>query len=97
MTYGWHATHTVRASFPARELIRGWLKAGVFEAGKGFAPTEEGTPQGGLISPCQMNVALHGLEEAAGVRYVTSGKLAGRAQSPVDRAACPRSHGGARR
>jgi RNA-directed DNA polymerase len=72
-------------SFPARELIRGWLKAGVFEAGKGFAPTEEGTPQGGVISPCLMNVALHGLEEAAGVRYVTSGKLAGdtRAGSPV--------------
>jgi RNA-directed DNA polymerase len=37
-------------SFPARDLIRDWLKAGVFEAGKGFAPTEEGTPQGGLCS-----------------------------------------------
>ena len=37
-------------SFPARGLIRGWLKAGVFEKGKGFAPTEEGTPQGGVIS-----------------------------------------------
>src|SRR6266487_494856 len=30
-------------SFPARDMIRGWLKAGVFEAGKGFAPTGEGT------------------------------------------------------
>jgi RNA-directed DNA polymerase len=56
-------------SFPARDMIAGWLKAGVFEAGKGFAPTEEGTPQGGIISPCLLNVALHGLEEAAGVRY----------------------------
>jgi RNA-directed DNA polymerase len=37
-------------SFPARDLIEGWLKAGVFEAGKGFAPTGEGTPQGGLCS-----------------------------------------------
>jgi RNA-directed DNA polymerase len=37
-------------SFPARDMIRGWLKAGVFEAGKGFAPTVEGTPQGGLCS-----------------------------------------------
>jgi RNA-directed DNA polymerase len=37
-------------SFPARDMIAGWLKAGVFEAGKGFAPTEEGTPQGGLCS-----------------------------------------------
>src|ERR1700730_11740144 len=54
-------------SFPARDLISGWLKAGVFEPGKGFAPTVEGTPQGGVISPCLLNVALHGLEEAAGV------------------------------
>jgi RNA-directed DNA polymerase len=59
-------------SFPGRGMIRGWLKAGVFEAGKGFAPTEEGTPQGGVISPLLLNVALHGLEEAAGVRYEAS-------------------------
>jgi len=71
--------------FPARDMIRDWLKAGVFEAGKGFAPTEEGTPQGGVISPLLLNVALHGLEEAAGVRYFTSGSQAGqtRADSPV--------------
>jgi len=56
-------------SFPARDMIARWLKAGVIEAGKGFAPTEEGTPQGGVISPLLLNVALHGLEEAAGVRY----------------------------
>jgi RNA-directed DNA polymerase len=36
--------------FPARDMIAGWLKAGVFEPGKGFAPTEEGSPQGGLCS-----------------------------------------------
>jgi RNA-directed DNA polymerase len=72
-------------SFPARDMIRGWLKAGVFEAGKGFAPTAEGTPQGGVISPCLLNVALHGLEEAAGVRYKTSGTRAGATKpgSPV--------------
>ncbi|HEV2240984.1 MAG TPA: reverse transcriptase N-terminal domain-containing protein [Streptosporangiaceae bacterium] len=38
-------------SFPARDMIGRWLRAGVFEAGKGFAPTEEGTPQGGVMSP----------------------------------------------
>jgi len=57
--------------FPAREMIAGWLKAGIFEARKGFAPTMEGTPQGGVISPLLLNIALHGLEEAAGVRYQT--------------------------
>jgi RNA-directed DNA polymerase len=57
--------------FPGRDMIAGWLKAGIFEAGKGFAPTWEGTPQGGVISPLLLNIALHGLEEAAGVRYRT--------------------------
>ena len=72
-------------SFPARDLIRSWLKAGVFEAGKGFTPTGEGTPQGGVISPLLLNVALHGLEEAAGVRYIPFGKHAGdtKTGSPV--------------
>src|SRR6266536_723594 len=71
--------------FPARDMIRDWLKAGVFEPGKGFAPAEEGTPQGGVISPLLLNVALHGLEEAAGVRYYPTGVNAGRAMpgSPI--------------
>src|SRR5664279_3611350 len=72
-------------SFPAKDMIRDWLKAGVVEAGKGFAPTEEGTPQGGVISPLLLNVALHGLEEAAGVRYRIAGETAGdlKRDSPV--------------
>jgi RNA-directed DNA polymerase len=56
--------------FPARALIRGWLRAGTVEAGR-FTPTREGTPQGGVISPLLLNVALHGMEQAAGVRYQT--------------------------
>src|SRR2546429_29338 len=36
--------------FPARDLIRQWLKAGVVERDR-LTPTEEGTPQGGVISP----------------------------------------------
>jgi RNA-directed DNA polymerase len=71
--------------FPARDMIAGWLKAGVFEADKGFAPTDEGTPQGGIVSPVLLNIALHGLEEAAGIRYHASGSQAGKTHkdSPV--------------
>jgi RNA-directed DNA polymerase len=38
-----------------------------------FAPTEQGCPQGGVISPALMNVVLHGMEQAAGVRYHPDG------------------------
>ena len=62
---------TMIGGFPARGMIREWLKAGVIESGR-FAPTEEGTPQGGVISPVLLNVAMHGMEHAAGVRYRTS-------------------------
>src|SRR5262249_32811385 len=37
-------------TFPARDMIAGWLKAGGFEAGEGVGPTREGTPQGSLCS-----------------------------------------------
>jgi RNA-directed DNA polymerase len=56
------------SAFPARDLVEQWLRAGVIEKGT-FTLTEEGSPQGGVISPLLMNVALHGLEKAAGVRY----------------------------
>ena len=71
-------------SFPARGMVRQWLKAGVMEDGR-FAPTEEGTPQGGVISPVLLNVVLHGIEQAAGVRYRQLGTDAARVarDSPV--------------
>jgi RNA-directed DNA polymerase len=55
-------------AFPARGMIARWLTAGVMDKGR-FAPTEEGAPQGGVISPLILNIALHGMETAAGVRY----------------------------
>ena len=55
-------------TFPAREQIRSWLKAGVVDRGR-YSPTEEGTPQGGAISPLLLNIALQGMEAAAGVEY----------------------------
>jgi RNA-directed DNA polymerase len=55
-------------TFPARGLVEGWLKAGVLDQGR-LAATEQGTPQGGVVSPLLLNIALHGMEQAAGVRY----------------------------
>lgn len=69
--------HLLKAvqGFPGSGLIRQWLKAGVIADGR-FISTEEGTPQGGVISPVLLNIALHGMEEAAGVRYATrNGKV----------------------
>lgn len=42
-------------------VLRKWLKAGVVHQGR-FTPTEEGTPQGGVISPTLANCVLNGLE-----------------------------------
>ena len=39
-------------------LIQKWLKAGVLEDGK-RVPSEQGTPQGGCISPLLANIYLH--------------------------------------
>ncbi len=69
-------------TFPARELVRRWLRAGVLEDGR-VTLTREGTPQGGVISPALMNVALHGMEQAAGVRYWEGGTLRAVPGSPV--------------
>ncbi len=53
---------TMIGDFPKRELIKGWLKAGFVFQGE-FNPTEQGTPQGGVISPLLANIGLHGLEK----------------------------------
>lgn len=45
-----------------RSVIEGWLKAGAF-TGPVYAPSEAGTPQGGVISPLLANIALHGIED----------------------------------
>jgi RNA-directed DNA polymerase len=42
--------------------LKVWLKAGYWVDRKLF-PTDDGTPQGGVISPLLANIALHGMEE----------------------------------
>jgi group II intron reverse transcriptase/maturase len=41
-----------------RRMIDKWLKAGVLEEGRLHRPTQ-GSPQGGVISPCLSNIYLH--------------------------------------
>ncbi|MDF5728009.1 MAG: group II intron reverse transcriptase/maturase [Rhizonema sp. PD38] len=53
---------TMIGTFPNKELIKEWLKAGFIDLGK-LNPTETGTPQGGVISPLLANIGLHGLEK----------------------------------
>jgi RNA-directed DNA polymerase len=60
-------------SFPAKELIKQWLKAGYMECGR-IHKTETGVPQGGVISPLLFNIALHGAESVLGIRYDNWGR-----------------------
>jgi RNA-directed DNA polymerase len=71
---------TMLDTFPARGMIKQWLRAGVVENGR-LLRTEEGTPQGGVVSPVLLNIALHGMEKAAGVSYNAHGWT--RSDSPV--------------
>ena len=63
-------------NFPARELIKQWLKAGYIEDDR-FHRTETGVPQGGCVSPLLLNIALHGMEHALGGYYTPQGVFRG--------------------
>ncbi len=67
-------------SFPARGMVWKWLRAGVVENGR-LHRTWEGTPQGGVVSPVLLNIALHGMETAAAVCYHPDGRV--KADCPV--------------
>jgi len=52
----------INASPTLNRQIKAWLKAGVVDNGELF-PTDQGTPQGGVVSPLLANIALHGMEQ----------------------------------
>ncbi|WP_032138565.1 reverse transcriptase domain-containing protein [Rickettsia tamurae] len=52
-------------NFPARNLIKAWLKSGVMENYQ-FIQTTVGTPQGGVIL---LNISLHGMENILNIIY----------------------------
>jgi RNA-directed DNA polymerase len=62
---------------PGRALIEQWLKAGYLEDGR-YHETPTGTPQGGVISPLLLNIALHGMEAALGVTHNIKGEIIGK-------------------
>ena len=49
-------------------MLRKWLKCG-YVFNKNLFPTEEGTPQGGIISPTLANMTLDGLQGILAERY----------------------------
>ena len=51
-----------------KRILKSWLKAGILIAGK-YSDTDEGTPQGGVISPTLANLALTGMESFLAKRF----------------------------
>jgi RNA-directed DNA polymerase len=64
ISHEWLLTHIPME----KALLKKWLKAGYMEQHV-LHPTEEGTPQGGIISPVLANMALDGLEKLLRERY----------------------------
>ena len=58
-----------------KTILNTWLKAGYMDKSVLY-PTEDGTPQGGIISPVLANMALDGLERILRKKYPHSGPKA---------------------
>ena len=63
-----------------KTILNTWLKAGYMDKSVLY-PTEDGTPQGGIISPVLANMALDGLERILRKKYPHSGLKALKGQA----------------
>lgn len=72
ISHDWLLCHVPLAD---KGILRKWLKAGYMES-RVLYPTEEGTPQGGIISPVLANLALDGLEPLLRRHYPRNTKKA---------------------
>jgi len=64
ISHDWLLTHIPME----KSILRKWLKSGYIDKNV-FYPTEEGTPQGGIISPVLANMTLDGLERRLRVHF----------------------------
>jgi RNA-directed DNA polymerase len=71
ISHNWLLTHIPMD----RITLQKWLKAGYMDK-SAFHMTDEGTPQGGIISPVLANMALDGLERILRKKYPHSGQRA---------------------
>ena len=62
-----------------KAMLKKWLKAGYLE-NRYFHPTEEGTPQGGIISPAVANMTLDGLERLLASHFSKTSRAGKRAK-----------------
>lgn len=62
-----------------KTMLRKWLKAGYLENYQ-FHATEEGTPQGGIISPVAANMTLDGLERLLASHFSKTSRAGQRAK-----------------
>jgi RNA-directed DNA polymerase len=62
-------------------ILRQWLKAGHLEKGNWW-PTDEGTPQGGIISPVLAHLALDGLAALLNANFAKSYRKPNRGYNP---------------
>ncbi len=62
-----------------KRMLKQWLKAGYIERHE-YHPTEEGTPQGGIISPVTANMTLDGLEQVLASHFSKRSRAGKRAK-----------------